>query len=384
MLVSSCAKHDKKSTLDSSDDDSSYQGDVARTEVLTSYIETLSVEEKIAQLFMVGIEGNEVVPPSLKQFFSTYAPGSIIFFSYNIPDSADKLTRFTTGIQDWFLDDTHKAKSLIPPFLVIDHEGGYVNRLRRLAHPLPSAQEVAQTLSVDNAFALFLSSAQQLQSWGFHINLAPVVEVETPENAEFLDTRSFGDFDAVVAYARAFIDAHTQANMLAVAKHFPGNTNTDPHRGLPVLSVSSEIFEDQFLQPFAQTLSSDCGVLISHVLVPHIDKDPACLSKKMITGLLREKLGFEGLIFSDDIFMDALVENGYPPAVSVVKAIEAGVNIIMLSTKDLTEVISIVYQKILEDIAFEALVNQSVEKILRAKINLGLLQISDSLVHVVN
>ena len=149
-----------------------------------------------------------------------------------------------------------------------------------------------------------------MNNLGFSLNLAPVAEIGTEKNQDFLSGRSYGNLENVKKFCGVNIKAYQTNNVGTVLKHFPGNTNIDPHIGLPKI----EMTDDEFLQikdAFAHLLTyNPDGVLMSHAIVPSYDKNPACLSKFWITDVIRNDLKYDGIVFSDDIFMGALIDNG--------------------------------------------------------------------------
>ena len=205
------------------------------------------------------------------------------------------------------------------------------------------------------------------------MNLAPVIEVCTDDNRDFLDGRSFGDAEKVSTYGRACVLAYENNGIAAVIKHFPGNTNTDPHTGFPEITLPQDEL-DQLLRPFKDVCDyKPCGVLMSHARTSCRDpKTPACLSKVWVSDILRGEYGYDGIIFSDDIFMGALADNGFPPEKAAILAIEAGVDCIMTSEKRFAKQARGLYQKALSDKAFAARIDESVKKILTYKMKAGL------------
>ena len=159
----------------------------------------------------------------------------------------------------------------------------------------------------------------------------------------------------------------------AVIKHFPGNTNTDPHTGLPEINYDMKKMEELLL-PFYQVLrSGPQAVLMSHARTVCLDEGvPACFSEKWIS-LLEKKGDFSGIVFSDDIFMGALSNNGYPPEEAAVKAIEAGVDCIMISEKRFIGPAKMLVKKAKEDPLFAERIDNACRKIITYKVEKGIL-----------
>ncbi len=351
--------------------------------VLDSYVKSLSDDQLISQLFLVNIEGN-------KDFYAVerqgalenkpregdvLLPGGCLLFSYNIADTKEGLSQFLKNIRSYYIDH-----GIVPPYIAIDQEGGSVNRLRGVTSPLSSQQKIVENNDVSSAYQVYALQGEQMQELGIHLNLAPVVEVKTEENADFLDNRSFGSLDQVLDYGRACINAYENNGVGTVLKHFPGNSNTDPHTGLPEIRCDQKTLDGVFLEPFKKLISLDpAGILMSHARVALLDgQTPACLSKTWVTDVLRKNFGYDGLIFSDDIFMGALAENGFPPEVAAVSAIEAGVDCIMLSEKRFGSVGGVLLKKASQDPDFRKKIERAASRVIMFKIKAGILALSPS------
>ena len=347
-----------------------------REEVLASYVESLPLEQKIAQMFIENLEGctsfrsYETVGAITGTDDATpLVAGGYIFFSFNIAPDRSQMKSFTNSIRS-YCDEY----GIIQPYLCVDQEGGWVSRLKKLNPKLPSNENVAQNYDVSGAYQLYTEQADGMKELGFDMNLAPVVEVCTDDNKEFLDGRSFGDLAQVINYGRACINAYENNGIATVLKHFPGNTNTDPHTGLPEIKLSkTELL--QSIESFRELVQyNPAAVLMSHARTSAIDNGvPACLSKVWVTDILRKQYGYEGLIFSDDIFMGALADNGYPPEVAVIRAVDAGIDCIMISEKRFAKAGKVLYKRALQDNAFARKIDEAVIRILKYKIEAGLL-----------
>ena len=352
----------------------------AQQAALQQFIQSLDPVQRYSQLFLVNLEGNTSFRPveSLTWEDSpeqALVPGGYLFFSYNVADSAQKVADFTASIQSWC-----QSNQKLPPLLAIDQEGGLVNRLRTVTSPLPSAQDVAATMTYEEAQELYRLQGSQMQNLGFHLNLAPVAEATSSHNQAFLDTRSYGPLPQMEDYARAAIAGFQEGGIGAVAKHFPGNTNDDPHTGLPEISLSQQELQELYLEPFRRILqeSKPWAILMSHARTAVYDgENPACLSRFWVTQMLRQDFGYQGLILSDDIFMAALEKNGFPPERSVMMAVEAGIDVIMLSEKKFGSVLKLILDRSREDESFKSLLDASVERILLAKVQAGLMSFQE-------
>ena len=347
-----------------------------REEALEAYVKAMPLEQKIAQLFIENLEGctkfrsyETVGAMTGSKDERPLIAGGYIFFSYNIADSREQMQDYIASIREYC--DTYEN---IQPYLCVDQEGGWVSRLKKLNPKLPSNEQVAQDYDVSATYQLYGEQAAGMKELGFDMNLAPVVEVCTDDNKDFLDGRSFGELDKVITYGRACINAYENNGIATVLKHFPGNTNTDPHTGLPEITLSEAELKSS-IESFRQLVDyNPAAVLMSHARTTTIDEGvPACLSKVWVSDILREQYGYQGLIFSDDIFMGALADNGYPPETAAIRAVEAGIDCIMISEKRFAKAGKVLYQRALQDQAFALKIDSAVTRILKYKIKAGLL-----------
>ena len=380
MLTSCTDKQTKKEikTHASASDIQTYINQIKteREEALNRYVSSMPLEQKISQLFIENLEGCT----SFRSYETVGAmtgteddrpliAGGYIFFSYNIADSREQMQDYIKSIRTYC-----DSNNNLQPYLCVDQEGGWVSRLKKLNPKLPSNEDVAQDFDISSTYQLYTEQAAAMKELGFDMNLAPVVEVCTDDNKDFLDGRSFGDLDKVTTYGRACINAYENNGIATVLKHFPGNTNTDPHTGLPEITLSEQNLL-QSIESFRELVQyNPAAVLMSHARTTAIDKGvPACLSKVWVSDILRNQYGYEGLIFSDDIFMGALADNGYPPEAAAIRAVEAGVDCIMISEKRFAKAGKVLYNRAKEDAAFEAKINQAVKRIIKYKLETGLI-----------
>jgi beta-N-acetylhexosaminidase len=222
------------------------------------------------------------------------------------------------------------------PLIAIDHEGGAVQRLTDRHHctPLPSARIVAQTLSPAQAQDLYAKAGAEIAALGFNLNLGPVVDLHDAANPAIgHHNRAFDADPAKVSdYARAFIDGFAQARVHCALKHFPGHgrSREDSHGGLPDITAT---WSETELEPYAALIANGRAQIVmgGHLRLATIEKDavPTTLSPAVTTGLLRNKLGFRGVIVTDDLDMTPVKAIGDRRA-AVIKAIAAGNDILMI------------------------------------------------------
>ena len=347
-----------------------------REEALENYVKAMPLEKKVAQMFIENLEGctkfrsYETVGAMTGSGDQTpLIAGGYIFFSYNIADSREGMQNYIKSIREYC--DTYEN---IQPYLCVDQEGGWVSRLKKLNPKLPSNEQVARDYDINGTYQLYTEQAAGMKELGFDMNLAPVVEVCTDDNKDFLDGRSFGGLSQVITYGRACINAYENNGIATVLKHFPGNTNTDPHTGLPEITLSETELKSSIESFRRLTQYNPAAVLMSHARTRAIDEGvPACLSQVWVTDILRKEYAYQGLIFSDDIFMGALADNGYPPETAAIQAVEAGIDCIMISEKRFAKAGKVLYQKALQDQTFARKIDKAVTRILKYKIKAGLL-----------
>lgn len=338
-----------------------------------SLTRSLSLRQRSAQVLMTGIDGRNAFPRHLWNHFDGDVPGAILLFGYNIADTPEEVCEYISSCTSAF----ETMGGIVKPFYAIDHEGGTVHRLRGITSPLPSARKTAELLSPDQAGALYELTGIQLRLLGLTMNLAPVAEVCLPSNEPFLSRRSFGaDVELVTAYAAAAMRGYLRAGVIPVLKHYPGNTNSDPHTGTSVLSVSPEEFDSRYRYPFRTLFAAEApAVLLSHIEVGHLDPDlPFCLSYKGVSGVLRTEDAFSGLVITDDISMGALVDGGRTSGENAVNAIRSGCDMIMTSDTDIQAIVTAIELEAGNDPVFEKRLEDAVVSVIRAKLDAGVVQ----------
>lgn len=292
-------------------------------------VETLS--RKIGQLLMIGFVGAEpgaAEPRRVAAMIAAGQLGGVILFADNVqnPSQLRKLTGSFLA-----------AGGATPPLIAVDQEGGSIQRLTRRKgfQPLPSARTMARK-PLCEAEALYARTASELAAMGINLNFGPVVDLDiNPRNPAIGQrARSYDrDPERVLAYADAFIDAHAAAGVLTAAKHFPGHGSAtrDPH--IAIVDIS-DVWEIGELSPFAKLAAGGQlpMVMVGHLIHPRFsDGDrPTSLSRRAITEVLRGGLGFEGVVVTDDLGMDAITRR-YRPEDAAVMAIRAGADLLIFA-----------------------------------------------------
>lgn len=304
-------------------------------EQIESIMKNMSTEQKVGQLFMFSLDGTTLGEKE-KQLLSSTHCGNIILYTKNITDG-EQLTSYTTALQD-----TIQKNTKIPAFVGIDQEGGKVTRIYKDATVFPGAMATAAAGNPDDAYTLAKYMGEELRAYGIHMNFAPVIDVNSNSENPVINSRAYSDDpEKVAVYSQKMFQGLQDANVLACGKHFPGHgdTNEDSHYSLPTVEKTLEELKKMELIPFQNAINNGLdGIMTSHILFPNIDDEnlPATLSKNILTGVLRNDMGFSGLIITDSMSMTAIDQNyGTPDA--CVKAINAGANLLVLGSGSETE-----------------------------------------------
>lgn len=310
--------------------------------------------------------------------------GGVVLFEKNVPK-----TNTQQGLVA--LIDTLQSHSAIPLFVSIDEEGGIVNRLKPkygFDDP-PSAQQLGEWDNTDTTYFYARRIADNLKTLGFNLNYAPVVDLNVnPKNPIIGGIgRSFSeDYREVVEHASVYIEAHRDVQVGTTLKHFPGHGSSakDTHKGIADVSKTFEIEE---LYPYKMLIDSGLvdAVMTSHVMNRVLaDSLPGTLSKRVVNGLLRDFLGFDGVVFSDDMQMKAIADH-YGLETSVKLAILAGVDILVFANNVLEpdvipveKLFVLVKRLVTEGEVPEERIRQSYQRIMDFKVQLGLVQIRRS------
>lgn len=340
------------------------------------YVDEVSLDEKIAQMILIGVDHRQALDPKDTLFKKILKEkvGGILLFQRNIQttNASAQLKQFVSDMQ---------AQSKTPLFIAIDEEGGKVHRLKESSGfvAMPSAQWFGQQNNDSITYAYAQRLAKQLNGLGINLNFAPVVDLAlNPENPVIAKVnRSYGASpNLVIEQSAAFIKAHKEQKVITSLKHFPGHgsSTTDSHLGLTDVTRTWKLSE---LNPYRQLVSMGLAesVLSSHVVHKGLDTSglPATLSYQMSTVLLRDSIGFKGVLFSDDMQM-AAIKKYYGLEVAIQKAIEAGIDVLVfgnhvtaddqLSAVELHGIVKSLVQK---GIVSEERINLSYQRIMKLK-----------------
>lgn len=328
-------------------------------------ISKLSLDEKIGQMVMCGFSGHTRTN-EIETLIEKYHIGGVIYFSRNI-DTLKQVYELSNDLQRF-----NRDHSSIPLFVSIDQEGGMVARILDVTL-MPGNMAIGATNRDEFAYEAAKISGQELRTLGVNVNFAPCVDVNNNPANPVIGVRSYGSHpQRVAALGEAQIKGYQQSNVVATAKHFPGHgdTSVDSHLDLPQVTHTMKRMHEVELVPFKRAVSAGVdAIMTAHVVFPALEeKLPSTLSYKIITGLLKEELQFNGVVFTDCMEMKA-ISDYFGTENAAVKAVKAGVDVVLVShTYDVqVETIEKLKQAVLAGEITEERINQSVQRILSLK-----------------
>lgn len=338
-----------------------------KEQFLAYKLRNMSLKDKIGQMIMIDYRDVTEITVELENILTTYNPGGFILFKSNVA-SFNQTQRFLNDI---------KSASNIRTIISIDQEGGRVQRLDERVgfEHYPPMSEIGKTMDEAVAFELGVKMGAELKAIGVDMNMAPVLDIfSNPQNRVIAD-RAFGTNSEIVKkMAFAYADGLKKENIIAVGKHFPGHGDTlkDSHIDLPIIEKDLETLKQLELIPFIEAVNQKLpGLMVAHIAVPKITQDtlPSSLSKIMIGDLLKNEIGYKGLIMPDSLKMKALV-NYFKDEDIYLRCIDAG-NDLLLMPQDIKEAYEVIYRKVNDGVITMERIEQSVYKILSTKFDYG-------------
>lgn len=365
LLAASCGKASPNTDPDSTT--------ASETTVVPSpeeqRLQAMTIEQKVAQLLVAGISGTTPGADGIAAI-QNYQVGGIILFGRNV-SSSRQLTELTNQLKALNTD-------YIPLFLCVDEEGGRVSRMPPEIADISAAYTYGQQSDPSLLKKLGQTLGAECSAFGFNLDFAPVMDVFSDPNNTVIGDRSYGSDPRTVAEASSQVAAGLQdAGIIAAGKHFPGHgdTATDSHLSLPIVNKTKEQWEQNDAIPFQKAIDTGIPiVMVGHILMPQLDpNNPATLSHIMVTDILREEMGFDGVICTDDLTMGAITE-AYGIGEAAVRAVEAGCDLLLVCHEE--ENLEAVYTALLSAVESgrisEQRLNESVLRILSLKTEYGL------------
>ncbi|WP_236667139.1 MULTISPECIES: beta-N-acetylhexosaminidase [unclassified Nonomuraea] len=339
----------------------------------------MSVEEKVGQLFMPVLYGTSASSESGEnqarygartpaKVIRKYRLGGVILFPQNVR-SAGQVVDLTNGMQ--------RAARGVPLLVATDQENGLVARMSTLMTDFPGAGQIGATKDPSLSRAVAAATGKELRALGVNLDFAPVADVNVNPRNPVIGPRAFGDDPKKVArMVSEAVKGFDDAKVAATAKHFPGHgdTSVDSHTGLPVIKHTKAEWERIDAPPFRAAIAAGVDAVMSaHIVFPKLDPsgDPATLSKPILTGLLREKLGFKGVISTDALNMGG-ARTKYDDGEVAVRAVLAGADLLLMPN-DLPKAHRAVLAAVKSGRISEQRLDQSVTRLLTLKQSKGLL-----------
>ena len=287
----------------------------------------MTLTEKLGQLILTGLPGTEVDGEFIR-LVQEEKIGNVILFQYNQREER-QLAALCADLRGLI-----EAETGLPPLIASDEEGGVVSRLPEDMGKMPSAMALAALDDPQAVYEAALWTGRQLRGAGINFVLAPVLDINNNLQNPVIGVRSFGrDAQTVSKLGREALRGFRDADVLCAAKHFPGHGDTavDTHVGFALVTKSTEELRQLELVPFHMAVEEGVpAIMAAHVAFAGEDGLPATLSEKVIQGLLRKELGFEGLAVSDCMEMDAIRAN-FGTAAGAVRSIAAGIDLVCIS-----------------------------------------------------
>ncbi|MEK4365079.1 beta-N-acetylhexosaminidase [Paenibacillus sp. FSL M8-0212] len=328
----------------------------------------LTLEQKVGQLLMCGFHGQHA-DEQITHLIRDYHIGGVIYFRRNV-ESVDQLTRLSAELQNMAAE-----AGALPLMISVDQEGGMVARIDKGGMTqVPGNMALGATGNPEYTLECAQILGCELKSIGIDMNLAPVVDVNNNPLNPVIGVRSYGEHaESVAAHGVAAITGYQSQGIAATAKHFPGHGDTavDSHLGMVTVPHDRNRLEQMELLPFRKAIEAGVdAIMTAHVMFPSIEPEPipATLSHKVLTGLLREEMGFEGIIITDCLEMHA-ISKPYGVAEAAVRAVEAGADLILVShtLQDQVAALEAIVEAVRTGRISEEVIHQAVERIITWK-----------------
>ena len=339
---------------------------VKKRDQIKEKIDNMTLDEKIGQLIIAGFDGI-ALDDNAKSLIKDDKIGGIILFSENV-ESVPQLVNLTNSIK--FENSSNK----IPMFISVDEEGGPVSRMPKELRKFPSNRIIGDRNDDKLSYNIGKMIGKEIRSFGFNMNYAPVLDINSNPNNKVIGNRSFGNnVEVVNRLGIQTMKGLMDSNIISVVKHFPGHgdTSIDSHISLPVVEKDLEKLNSFEFIPFKKAIENGVdAIMVSHILLTQIDKNnPATMSKAIVSDILRGDLGFNGVIITDDMTMGAITKN-YSIENAAINSINAGTDIVLVchQYKNIKSTIEAIKKAVnVNKTISEERINESVYRILKLK-----------------
>lgn len=332
-------------------------------------ISTMTLEEKVGQMMFYGVNGTNVDDKVVNLFEDQHAGGIILYGHRNFwGSSLDNNVKYVNSIKK-----ANRQNSDIPLFIGFDEEGGSMSQLPQELMRTPSKGELGNTNDSSLATGIGAGTAKKLKLLGINTDFGTVLDINTNKNNPIIGVRSYGSTkEKVTEFGINELKAIQNEGVIPTVKHFPGHgdTEVDSHLGLPSLNHDLNRLKSTELVPFQTAINNGVDmVMTAHIMLPQIDKEyPATMSKKILTDLLRDEIGYKGVIITDDLEMQAISKN-WDLGEAAIKSVEAGADILLVchTIENQQKVYNAVVQGVNDGKIDENRIDESVRRILRLK-----------------
>ncbi|MBU3180805.1 beta-N-acetylhexosaminidase [Clostridium psychrophilum] len=338
---------------------------IKKIDAVKNKINTMSLDDKIGQLVIVGLDGFTITN-NINNLIKNHKVGGIILFKTNV-DNSKQLVNLTNSLK------TSDFQNKTPLFISVDEEGGRVSRMPNEINNFPTNKSIGKSNNSNLSYNIGKTIAEELNDFGFNMNFAPVLDINSNVNNPVIGDRSLGSNPGIVSkLGIRTMNGMRDNNIIPVIKHFPGHgdTSVDSHIGLPIVSKDLTTLNNFELIPFKEAIKNNAdAIMVSHILLNKIDaNNPASMSKTVITSILRKSLKFTGVVITDDMTMGAIIKyNDIGKA--AVKSFNAGSDIILVchGYSNEIKVINSLKQAVKDKTISESRLNESVYRILKLK-----------------
>jgi beta-N-acetylhexosaminidase len=335
------------------------------TKNISEMIAGMSLDEKIGQMIIAGISGT-TFDANAKNLITKYKVGGIIFYTNNLvnPEQTVQLLNQMKS---------ENVPNPLPLLLSIDQEGGKISRLPGGLISFPTNKEIGSINNSQFSYKVGTLLGRELKGYGFNLDFAPVLDVNSNPKNPIIGDRSFGNNPEIVSKLGIQTMKGIQSqNIIPTVKHFPGHgdTSVDSHLELPIVYKSLTELKKLELIPFERSIDNGADVvMVAHILLPKLDaKFPASMSKKIMTDILRKQLNFSGVVITDDMTMKAITDH-YNMGIAAVDSVKAGSDIILVAHdyNKVKETISSLKTAVQKGEISEQRINESVSRIIKLK-----------------